>query len=278
MSEQQEINWKKVIPIGVIIFAIILLIVFWSRMTVTIEAGHGGVLFRTFGGGIDTSQTFGEGFHFIAPWNKMYVYETRQQEIAEDMNVLSSNGLEIKVDVSAWYQPLWTDLGILHQRIGKDYLSRVVNPSLRSSARKVIGRYTPEQIYSTRRDAIQEEIFIETKKILDEKYVQLNQILIRSIILPPTIKTAIESKLRQEQEALEYEFKLEKAIQEAERQRIDAEGKARANRILSASLTDKILTEKGIEATKKLAESPNTKIVIVGNSKNGLPLILGDTK
>lgn len=278
MSEQQEINWKKVIPIGVIIFAIILLIVFWSRMTVTVESGNGGVLFRTFGGGIDTAQTFGEGFHFIAPWNKMYVYETRQQEMAEDMNVLSSNGLEIKVDVSAWYQPLWTELGILHQRIGEDYLRRVVIPSLRSSARTVIGRYTPEQIYSTKRDAIQEEIFIETKKLLDQKYVQLNQILIRSIVLPPTIKTAIESKLRQEQEALEYEFKLEKAIQEAERQRIDAEGKAIANKILSASLTDKILTEKGIEATKKLAESPNAKIVIVGNSENGLPLILGDSK
>lgn len=247
-------------------------------MTVTIEAGHGGVLFRTFGGGVDTTETYGEGFHFMAPWNKMYVYETRQQEIAEDMQVLSSNGLEIKVDVSAWYEPIWGDLGKLHAFIGQDYLRRVVIPALRSSARTVIGRYTPEQIYSTKRDAIQDEIFQETRDILDEKYVQLNRILIRTIILPPTIKTAIESKLRQEQEALEYEFKLEKATQEAERQRIDAEGKARANRILSASLTDKILKEKGIEATLKLAESPNTKIVVVGSGKDGLPLILGDSK
>jgi len=278
MAEQQEINWKKVIPTIVVIVAIILLIVFWNRMTTTIEAGHGGVLFRTFSGGIDTSETYGEGFHFIAPWNKMYVYETRQQEVAEEMNVLSSNGLEIRVDVSAWYQPLWSELGTLHQVIGQDYLNRVVIPSLRSSARKVIGRYTPEQIYSSKRDAIQDEIFVETKNLLDEKYVQLNQILIRAIVLPPTIKTAIESKLRQEQEALEYEFKLEKAIQEAERQKIDAEGKARANRILSESLTDKILKEKGIEATRQLAESSNSKIVIIGSGKDGLPIILGDSK
>jgi regulator of protease activity HflC (stomatin/prohibitin superfamily) len=194
------------------------------------------------------------------------------------MNVLSSNGLEIKVDVSAWYQPSYSRLGFLHANIGKDYLRRVVIPALRAAARSVIGRYTPEQIYSTKRDAIQDEIFEETKNLLDEKYVDLNQVLIRSIVLPPTIKSAIESKLKQEQEALEYEFKLKKASQEAERQRIDAEGKANANRILSASLTEKILQEKGIYATLQLAESPNTKIVIIGNSENGLPLILGDSK
>ena len=148
---------------------------------------------------------------------------------------------------------------------------------MRSAARSVVGRYTPEQIYSTKRDVIQEEIFEETKKLLDEKYVQLNQVLIRSVTLPPTIKSAIESKLKQEQEALEYEFKLEKAAQEAERQRVEAEGKATANSILSASINDKILREKGIEATLKLAESPNSKVVIIGGN-DGMPIILGDVK
>lgn len=278
MAQQEEINLKKVIPIGIIVVAVILLLVFGSKMTVNIEAGHGGVLFRTFGGGIDTENTYGEGFHLIAPWNKMIVYETRQQEVAEELNVLSSNGLEIRVDVSAWYLPLQHELGLLHGTIGTDYLNRVVIPSLRSSARSVIGRYTPEQIYSTKRDAIQDEIFIETKKLLDDKHVQLNQILIRSIILPPTIKSAIEGKLKQEQESLEYEFKLQIAQKEAERQRIEADGKAIANKILSASITDKILMDKGIEATLRLAESTNTKIVVIGNSKNGMPLILGDIK
>ena len=275
---QEGINIKKILPIGIVIIAIILIIVFWNNMTVTIEAGHGGVLFRKFGGGIDTTKTYSEGFHFMAPWNDMILYETRQQETAEEMNILSSNGLEIKVDVSAWYQPLYSQIGVLHSTIGKDYLHRVIIPALRASARSVIGRYTPEQIYSTKRDIIQDEIFVETKKILEKKYVQINQILIRSIILPPTIKQAIESKLKQEQESLEYEFKLEIAEKEAERQRIEADGKSTANRILSASLTDKILRDKGIEATLKLAESPNSKVVIVGSGKDGLPLILGDSR
>ena len=113
--------------------------------------------------------------------------------------------------------------------------------------------------------------------ICSEQYVQLNQVLIRSVTLPPTIKSAIESKLKQEQEALEYEFKLEKAAQEAERQRVEAEGKAKANSIVSASITDKILRDKGIEATLKLAESPNSKVVVIGGS-DGMPIILGDVK
>ena len=275
---QEELNFKKIIPVAIVIVAIIVLIAFWSRMTITIDAGNGGVLFKTFGGGLDTETTYGEGFHFLAPWNKMYVYEVRQQEVAEDMNVLSSNGLEISVDVSIWYQPNYPQLGLLHSKIGQNYLQRIVVPSLRASTRSVIGRYTPEDIYSTQRDVIQDEIFKETSEILSEKFVQVNKILIRSIVLPPTIKTAIERKLKQEQESLEYEFKIEKAQKEAERQRIDAEGKAAANRILSQSLTNKILSEKGIQATLELANSPNTKIIIIGNSENGLPIILGDSK
>ncbi|MCD4725861.1 MAG: hypothetical protein K8R63_13570 [Bacteroidales bacterium] len=111
---QQEINIRKILPIGLIFIGVIFVIVFFSRMTVTIDAGHAGVIFRLLGGGIDTTQTFNEGFHFISPLNKMIIYETRQQETAEDMNVLSSNGLEISVDVSAWYKPEYAKLGLLH--------------------------------------------------------------------------------------------------------------------------------------------------------------------
>ncbi|NCA86455.1 MAG: prohibitin family protein [Clostridia bacterium] len=275
---QEELNFKKIIPIAIVIVVVIVLIAFGSRMTTTIEAGHAGVLFRTFGNGIDTERTYGEGFHLLAPWNKMYVYETRQQEVAETMNVLSSNGLEISADVSVWYLPTYDEIGLLHSKIGLNYTQRVVIPALRASTRSVIGRYTPEEIYSTNRDVIQDEIYTETIAILEGKHVQINKVLIRSIVLPPTIKQAIESKLKQEQESLEYEFKLEKAQKEAQRQRIDAEGKAIANRILSESLTDKILREKGIEATLRLAESPNAKVVVIGNSEGGLPIILGDGK
>ena len=139
-----------------------------------------------------------------------------------------------------------------------------------------MGCYTPEQLYSSKRDAIQEEIYEETKKILDKQYVQLNEVLVRDVTLPGTIKDAIERKLKQEQESLEYEFRLVTAQKEAERQIIEAQGKADANRILSASLTDKILSDKGIEATIKLSESNNSKVVVIGSGKDGLPLILGN--
>jgi len=274
---QQEVSLKKIFPIGITVLIIILVIASWSRMTVTVPAGHAGVLFRLVSG-VDTTNTYGEGFHFMNPLNNMIIYKVRQQETSEDMNVLSSNGLEIKADVSAWYKPKFSELGLLHARVGDDYLRVIVIPALRASARSVIGRYTPEQIYSTKRDAIQDEIYDEAKIILDEKYVFLDRILIRSIVLPSKIKTAIESKLEQEQQSLEYKFKIEKAQKEAERQRIDAQGKAKANELLNASLTDKILREKGISATLELAKSPNSKVVIIGNSADGMPLILGDSK
>jgi len=261
-----------------IIILVVLLIIFIAKSSVNIGYGQAGVLFRTFGGGVVTDKLpLGEGFHIIAPWNKVYVYNVKQQEIFEgNMQVLSSNGLEIKLDVSVLYQPKYDELGLLHKTKGENYVNVVLIPQIRAVARSVVGRYTPEQLYSTKRDAIQKEIFEETKKNVKGQYIQINAILVRDVTLPTAIKEAIERKLRQEQEALEYEFRLEKAKQEAERQRIDAEGKAAANRILNASLSDKILQEKGIEATVKLAESPNSKVILIGNGNEGLPIILGN--
>ncbi|GMN05285.1 hypothetical protein MTsPCn5_06730 [Croceitalea sp. MTPC5] len=260
-----------------VVFAIILVIILISKSAVTIGSGEAGVLYRTFGGGVVTDKApLGEGFHLVAPWNKVYIYEVRQQEVFEKMNVLSSNGLDIKLDASAWFQPKFNDLGKLHQEKGEDYVQRVLLPTIRSAARSVVGRYTPEQLYSSKRDAIQAEIFEETKKIVEDEYIQLNEILVRDVTLPPTIKDAIERKLKQEQESLEYEFRLVTASKEAEKVRIEAQGKADANRILSASLTDKILKDKGIDATLELSKSPNAKVVVVGSGGDGLPLILGN--
>ena len=262
---------------ALIIIVTVFALIFFSKSTITIGSGEAGVLYKTFDGGVVTNEpALGEGFHLVAPWNKVIVYEVRQQELLEKMKVLSSNGLDILLEVTAWYQPQSEKLGFLHQKKGQNYLERVIKPSIRSAARSVVGRYTPEQIYSSKRDAIQKEIFEETKTILDNQYVQLNDVLVRDVTLPPTIKTAIENKLKQEQEFLEYEFTIQKAQKEAERQKIDAEGKAAANRILNASLSENILKEKGIEATLQLAKSPNSKVIVVGSGKGGLPLILGN--
>lgn len=259
------------------VITIILLIILISKSAVTIGSGEAGVLYRTFGDGVVTDEPpLGEGFHIVAPWNKVFIYEVRQQEVFEKMKVLSSNGLDISLDASAWFQPKASDLGKLHQEKGEEYKERILLPAIRSAARSVVGRYTPEQLYSSKRDAIQQEIFSETQKIVDDQYIQLNEILVRDVTLPATIKEAIERKLKQEQQSLEYEFRLISADKEAQRQRIEAQGKADANRILSASLTDKILSDKGIEATLKLAESPNAKVVVVGSGEDGLPIILGN--
>ena len=269
---------KKKLPAGVpIIILLIVLIILITKSAITIPSGHAGVLYKTFGKGVVTDKPpLNEGFHLVAPWNKVFVYEVRQQELFETMRVLSSNGLEIKLDASAWYQPVYNDLGRLHKEKGENYVDRVIKPAIRSATRSVVGRYTPEQLYSSKRDAIQEEIFEETKAILNKQYVQLNEVLVRDVTLPPTIKQAIERKLKQEQESLEYEFRLVTAQKEAEKVRIEAQGKADANRILSASLTDKILKDKGIEATMKLSESSNAKVVVIGSGKDGLPVILGN--
>ncbi|MFD2518800.1 prohibitin family protein [Salinimicrobium flavum] len=264
------------IGLPILIFGILLIILI-AKSTVTIDSGEAGVLYKTFSGGVVTEQPpLNEGFHFVAPWNKVFVYEVRQQSLDEKMQVLSSNGLEIKLDASIWFQPDYNDLGKLHQEKGEAYIQRVLQPAVRSAARAVVGRYAPEQLYASKREAIQKEIFEETQVLLKNQYVQINEVLVRDVSLPATIKDAIERKLRQEQESLEYVFRLTKAEQEAERQRIDAEGKARANEILAASLTDMVLKEKGIQATVELAKSPNAKVVVIGSGDEGLPLILGN--
>ena len=269
---------ERLPKIGIPLFiGLVIVIILLAKSTVTIDSGEAGVLYKTFGGGVVTEGSpLSEGFHVVAPWNKVFVYEVRQQSIDEEMTVLSSNGLEISLDASVWFQPEYEALGKLHQEKGEAYIQRLLQPAIRSATRAVVGRYNPEQLYASKREAIQKEIFDETNLLLEDQYVQVNEVLVRDVSLPSTIKDAIERKLRQEQESLEYEFRLSKAEQEAERQRIDAEGKARANRILSESLTDKVLQEKGIQATVELAKSSNSKVVVIGSGEGGMPIILGD--
>lgn len=260
-----------------IIISVIILLIVIAKSAITIGSGQAGVLYKTFDNGVVTDKPpLGEGFHIVAPWNRVTIYEVRQQEILDKMNVLSSNGLDIKLEASVWFQPDYKNLGKLHQEKSEMYKERVLLPAIRSAARSVVGRYTPEQLYSSKRDAIQQEIFIETKKIVEDQYIQLNEVLVRDVTLPPTIKDAIERKLKQEQESLEYEFRLVTAAKEAEKVIIEAQGKADANKILSASLTDKILQDKGIDATIKLSESPNSKVIVIGSGDSGMPIILGN--
>jgi regulator of protease activity HflC (stomatin/prohibitin superfamily) len=265
-------------PKGGVFFIIIAIavIILFSKSTVTIGPGEGGVIFETLGSGIDTEKTYGEGFHIVAPWNRMIVRKVRQQSISNEMNVLSVNGLEVKVSGTIWYEPELVNLGNLIKTKGEDYERELLDPAINAAARSVVGRYTPEQLYSSKRDVIEQEILDEVQLVLKDQFLTVKRVLVEDVKLPSTIRIAIETKLKQEQESLEYEFRLSKAKKEAERQKIDAEGKAIANKILSESLTDKILQEKGIEATIELSKSPNSKVVVIGSGKSGMPIILGN--
>jgi prohibitin 1 len=259
-----------------IIFIIVVLIIIISKSAVTIGPGEGGVLFERFGEGINTEETYGEGFHIVAPWNEMLVHKVRQQSISDEMNVLSVNGLEVKVYGTIWYEPEYENLGSLIKTKGEDYVLELLDPAINAAARSVVGRYTPEQLYSSKRDVIEQEILEEVVALLDGQFLNVKRVLVEDVKLPPTIKDAIERKLKQEQESLEYEFRLVTADKEAQKVRIEAQGKADANRILSASLNSMILQDKGIEATIKLSESPNSKVIIIGSGESGMPIILGN--
>tara|TARA_B100000963_G_C22612317_1_gene665484 strand:+ start:1154 stop:1966 length:813 start_codon:yes stop_codon:yes gene_type:complete len=267
---------QKLNPIAIVgLFAAIFILLFGTRVTYTVGPGQKAVVFYRFGKGLDKENVKNQGFHFIAPWNEKYIYNVRIQEDLSIMEVLSKNGLTIKTELSYRYKPVDEKVGYVHDDLGINYHDNIIIPEIRSVTREVIGEYLPEELYSTKREVIEDEIYERTKVTLLEKNLLLDAVLIRDVTLPKTLQDAIENKLKQEQISLEYDFKLVQAEKEAQKQIIEAEGKAKANRILSASLTDNILRDKGIEATLQLSESPNSKVVVVGSPDDGLPIILG---
>ncbi|MFV0522595.1 MAG: prohibitin family protein [Mangrovibacterium sp.] len=246
-----------------------------SSMFFTLQPGERAVVFKPFSGGLDKDRVYAPGFHVIAPWNDFIVYDVREQKREETMNVLDKNGLSVSVDISVRFNPTYNKIGELHEIFGRNYIDQLVVPEVRSMVRQVCGRYTAEEIYSTKRSEVEQSIISETQKTLRAENVDMTALLIRSINLPDQIRDAIENKLKQEQEALAYQFRLEREKSEAERKRIEAEGIAKYNDIVSSSLSDKVLKQRGIDATIELSKSPNSKVVIVGG-EDGLPLILGN--
>ncbi len=268
---------KKPSNLLIIIAAAVLVIILLSnRLFITLDATERGVIFRPFSSGLSKDYVYEPGFHIIAPWNTMYVFDVQEQKSEETMDVLDRNGLSVNIDITVRFFPIYNRIGYLYEGFKKDYANLLVIPEVRSTVRQVAGRYTAEEIYSTKRSEVEQAIIDEAGEKLKQNNIAMKALLIRSINLPSDIKQAIESKLKQEQEALAYQFRLDKEKSEAERKRIQAEGEARANKIINSSLTPELLKMRGIEATLKLANSKNSKVVVVGNGKNGLPLILNN--
>ena len=250
------------------------LIFFFERIVISIHPGELGVLWRWLGGGTQIDTVYREGAHVILPFNRMYVYNVRKQTFSDTIDVLTVDGLTVKVRYSVRYYLDKDTLPLLHQRVGPDFVSVVVRPEVRSVMRMVFGQYKPEEIYATQK-AIQERISVLSKTHLEARFIALDDVPIESITLPGKISEAIEAKLAQQQVEQEYVYRISIATKEADRKRIESAGIKVYNDTVNSSLTPSVLAWHGILATQELAKSPNTKVVVVGSSKNGLPLILG---
>ena len=270
---------KKIVPFLVFgAIALLVILVLSNSVFLTIKPGERGVIFRKFSTGLDKENIYPPGFEIVAPWNSMYVYDVKEQTSEEKMDVLDRNGLSISVDITVRFHPLYEKIGYLHEKFGEGYVNRLVIPEVRSAVRKVMGRFSAEEIYSTKRKEVEDQITTETALLLssEDNNIKMTALLIRSIILPDKITQAIENKLQAEQQALAMQFVKQKETEEAERKRIAASGEARANEIINNSLTDELLKMRGIEATTELSKSPNAKVIVIGSGSDGLPLILGN--
>jgi regulator of protease activity HflC (stomatin/prohibitin superfamily) len=269
-------NNKKTAAIVFGVVVLLLLIIFGNRTFIILRETERAVQFRPFSVGLNKDKVYEPGFHIVAPWNRIIKYEVSEQQREERMDVLDKSGLSVVLDVTVRFLPIPEKVGYLHEQFKGVYVNNLVIPEVRSSVRRVTGRYTAEEIYSTKRNEVERAIIDETGLVLTQNNIQMRALLIRSINLPDQIRAAIENKLKQEQEALAYQFILQSAQSEAEKLRIEAEGKARANKIINSSLTPELLKMRGIEATLELSQSSNAKVVVIGSGKDGMPLILGN--
>ena len=241
----------------------------------SIESGYRGVYYnwRT---GTDTENTLGEGWHWLAPWNKILQYDVRAKDRMEQLTALTQDQLQIKADISIRYRLSPTKVGLLHATVGPKFYQMLIQPVLRNATRNVISRYTSLEAYKNRAKVQKEIAEAITPALSKYDYFNTEAVMMRHMEFPKMVVTAIERKLSMKQEAEQEKFKLEKAKIEAQRKIVEATATAKAQAILKAELNDTLLKWKGIEATLKLAESPNAKVVVVGASESGgLPLILG---
>jgi regulator of protease activity HflC (stomatin/prohibitin superfamily) len=231
-------------------------------------------MYRRFSGGTVVDNLMGEGIHFVPPWDRVFVYDVRTQEVEHSMPALTQDGLTVTVNVSIRYKPEKQLLGLLHKLVGPDYRKVVVVPDVEGSVRRIIGSIPVDSIYQ-KASGLDQLVLDDAQNNAERSYIKLEAVILRSIELPQDLKAQIEEKLVDKERALAYEYKLQIAKAEAERKRIDSSGVAAANDILTPSLTASVLQWEGIQATRELAKSENAKIVVIGSKSDGLPIILG---
>ena len=251
----------------------LIILFLWPSIVISIKPGELGVLYARFRGGTQLQHTYEEGIHFIQPWNIMYIYDVRVQEETQNIDVLTVDGLTINVQISLRFQIIRDRLPALHQEIGPRYREKVVLPIMNSAVRQTIGSYRPDDLYSTARQELQDQMLVDAVEEMGRIPILIQGFVVKTITLPEVLRDSIERKLVAEQNYLRYKYILLEEQQEARRKIIEAEGIKAYQMLVNEHMTQNFLRYQGIQATKDLASSPNAKVVVIGG-KDGLPVIL----
>ncbi len=248
-----------------------------DRVFVIVPAGHVGALWNRFTG-TRIDRVFDEGLHIISPLDEMTFYEVRKQLVKYELDVLTVEGLTLTLQLAIRFRPVRELAGLLHENIGPNYLTRVVLPQTESIFRQELGNATAEEIYTNHKGLLNLAL-LKAIREAGRNFVEVNEMIVRTIQLPETVRNAIDDKLRQSQILASYEFRRQIAINEANRIRIEAEGIRDYQAIVDETLSERLLVQQGIEATRTLKTSDNTKTLVIGagSSDLALPIFLGET-
>lgn len=257
----------------ILLLALIVAVYVYRSIVFTILPGEAGVQWRRFGGGTVVDYIYPEGMQMIPPWDKMYIYNVRYQEIHPELDVLTKTGLKVRLSLSIRYAPKYKLLGLLHQKIGPDYANTVIVAEIENVLREIMGTMEAEQVYTTGRAVIIEAINQAIERVA-QRYINVDAVLIRKIDLPSSVADAIRFKIKQKHLVEAHEYIVQKEQKEAERKRVEGQGVHDQFKIVSESLPEgEVLRWLGIKATLELAKSNNTKVVVIGSPKTGLPII-----
>ena len=249
-------------------------LIFWSKIFVTVDSGEALIVYYRFFGGTSHNSIGREGLHFLAPWDKSYIYTTRTQTLLTPMTVMSKNALEVKVDAQIRFHILPGAVPYLHRKYGPDYVKKIIVPQLTEAVQDFIGQFQPEDLYNTDSSASKAQVFDRAKQVIGGVLITIDDIALFNIKLPEKVQAAVQDKAAAEQQALAHAYMVQKEVQEQARMKLNAE--SIKNYIATVGEIPKsVLIWKGIEATLELSKSPNSKVIVMGGRDN-LPLMLGN--
>lgn len=257
------------------LFVLIIVVFFFWRIFIIVHSGEAGVLYRLLTTGTETNYIYPEGFQLIWPWDTMYIYDVRVQTVKHELMVLTNQGLPITLRLAIRFRPEYDMVALLHKNVGPDYVDKIIIPQIESVLRRNIGQLNPEDVY-TNKEGVLNKIMRLAIEEASRKYVIVDDVIIRSVELPPLVRTAIAEKLVEEQVLKKYAYKLKVAEEEAKRKEIEANGIKKYQATIAETLSEPLIKWQAVQATEGLIQSNNAKVVIIGAGEQGLPVILGN--